>query len=105
MKPIPPKNRMNQLESTHAMKLNILIHEGAIQDWKYEEVKFRLADKTWYTPDFFITCDDHFEIHEIKGPKIWDDALVKFKACAEKYPYFTWKMLQFTKTDGWRQIH
>jgi hypothetical protein len=53
---------------------------------KFEGLKFRLADNTFYTPDFAVLLDSgELEAHEVKG--FWqDDARVKIKVAADMYP-------------------
>ena len=52
----------------------------------YEAVKLKLADRTFYTPDFMVLMDDGtIEFHEVKGS--WkapnqEDARVKIKVAA-----------------------
>lgn len=60
---------------------------GEIAWYKFEGLKFRLADNTFYTPDFavMLPCGT-MELHEVKG--FWtDDARVKTKVAAELYPF------------------
>ena len=81
-------DRMNKLEAKYAAYLETLRRAGKIIFWRYEAVKFRLADRTWYSPDFYIMRPDgSIEIHETKG---WmeDDANVKIKTVAEQFPEF-----------------
>lgn len=82
-----PKDRgMNGTESKYASRLEILRRAGEIRSWAFEQVKIRLADKTFYTPDFLVvTNDGTIEFHETKG--FWeDDARVKIKVAAEVFP-------------------
>ena len=61
---------------------------GEIAWWGYECWKFRLADKTWYSPDFVVMlADGRFELHELKG---WmeGDAAVKLKVTSDLYWMF-----------------
>lgn len=82
-----PQGVMNKTEYQYSLYLLALKQEGTIIDYKYESVKFRLADKTFYTPDFIVVYPDRFELHEVKG--YWeDDARVKIKVAAEQYPFF-----------------
>jgi hypothetical protein len=70
----------------------------------WECFKFRIGERCWYLPDFIrIGMAGNLTIYEVKGPHIWDDALVKFKAAKEKYPFITWEMHQKRK-DGWRRV-
>lgn len=85
--------RMNKWEKAYAQKLQGLLLAGKIAHFSYESSKLRLADATWYTPDFkVITIDDNglyaLEYHEVKGH--WeDDARVKFKVAADLHPEAT----------------
>lgn len=91
---------MNKLEKKYADELWMRYLAKEIITYKFESIKFRLAEKTWYTPDFVVFCKDRIEIVEIKG-FLREDANVKFKVCAELYPQFVWKMLKWDKMKGW----
>ena len=67
----------------------------------HEAVKLRLADKTFYTPDFVvIRADGGIELHEVKGH--WeDDARVKIKVAATQHPWFRFLAVKAGKT-GWQ---
>ncbi|MGE9659113.1 DUF1064 domain-containing protein, partial [Snodgrassella alvi] len=54
--------------------------------YRFEGVKLRLADNTFYTPDYCVMrSDGTMEMHEVKG--FWqDDARVKIKVAADMYP-------------------
>ncbi len=89
--------RMNKLESRYAAHLESQKKAGTIVLWRYEEVKFRLADRTWYTPDFYIiTATGEVEIHETKG-FMQEDANVKIKSVAEKFPELTFVLVREKK--------
>lgn len=93
--------RMNLTEAAYAVVLEDKKTNGEIVWWRYERVKLRLADKTWYTPDFaVITGEDELEFHEVKG--FWrDDARVKIKVANEEFPFL---FIAITKTkDGWHE--
>ena len=92
--------RMNGLEAKYAGHLEAQRRAGRIVFWKFGELKLRLADGTWYTTDFYIMYPDaHIEIHETKG-FMRDDANVKIKAAAEKYPEFKFVLVQWKKKEG-----
>ncbi|WP_345815313.1 DUF1064 domain-containing protein [Paraburkholderia sp. PREW-6R] len=79
------KGRMNKTEAAYADQLEARKHAGDIVDFSFESVKLRLADGTWYTPDFEVTLPGgELEVHEVKG-RWTDDARVKFKVAAERY--------------------
>lgn len=78
---------MNDTERKYAAELDRMVAEGRVARWDFEAVKFRLADNTWYTPDFrVLMADGTEEIHEVKGH--WEPAArVRFKVAAEVHPY------------------
>jgi|SRR6185437_9669339 len=97
---------MNKTEKAYAQDLiaRVLAHDLAA--WRFEAVKLRLADATFYTPDFFeLSLDGSIRFTEIKGH--WeDDARVKIKVAAELYPYFTFRGLKrrpVSEGSGWVQ--
>lgn len=78
---------MNGTERKYAQHLELLRHANAIAWWKFECLKFRLADNTYYTPDFAVMkTSGEMEMHEVKG--FWrDDARVKIKVAADIFPF------------------
>ena len=82
-----PVGQMNKLEAEYAQTLEQLKHVGEIAWYKFEGLKFRMADKTFYTPDFAVMrTNGMMECHEVKGR--WeDDARVKIKVAADMYPF------------------
>jgi len=91
--------QMNGTERAYAADLEMMKTTGIILNYKFEAVKLKLADNTFYTPDFFIVYPDHFEFVETKGGFIRDDAGVKFKVAREQYPFFRFRMLQYKKIE------
>ena len=78
---------MNKTETAYAMHLERRRLCGEIDRFDFEAEKLRLADRTFYTPDFRVVLSDgSVEFHEVKG--FWeDDARVKIKVAAECHPY------------------
>ena len=78
---------MNKTEAAYAAYLDGLKKDGLIADYKFEALKLRLADNTFYTPDFVvIATNGTIELHEVKG--FWeDDARVKIKVAAAEFPF------------------
>lgn len=99
-KPKPRNPRaMNKTEAAWAERLEAQKRSGEILNYWYEAIKLRLADRTWYTPDFLVHHPDgSLEFQEIKGGHIWEDGLVKFKVTREQFPIFLWSMWQRKKT-------
>lgn len=83
----PTPGKMNKLETRYANYLEVLRHSGDILWWAFEGIKFKLADNTFYTPDFAVMLPSgEIEIHETKGH--WrEDARVKIKVAASKFPF------------------
>lgn len=95
-----PVGQMNKTEAAYASLLSELKVAGRIQWFRFEGLKLRLADKTFYTPDFAVMRDDGvIECHECKG--FWqDDARVKIKVAAEMYPFRFMAAKQRSKKHG-----
>ncbi len=93
---------MNGMETKYAAHLELLRVAGQILRWDFEPCKLRLADRTYYTPDFrVLLLDGLIEFHEVKGT--WagqEHNRVKIKVAAEQHPY------QFTAVTrdktGWK---
>lgn len=97
---ILPKRRMNKLETAYASLLETMRLAGEITSWRHESVKLRLADRTWYTPDFKVRMPDgREEFHETKG-FMRDDAAVKLKVAAEMYPEYAFRLVR-RKRGAW----
>lgn len=79
--------QMNKTEAAYAERLRALQHAGEILWHRFEGIKLRLADNTFYTPDFAVlAADGVMELHEVKG--FWqDDARAKIKIAADQYPF------------------
>jgi len=90
---VRPKAGMNKTEAAYEAHLALRKAAGEVQWYAYEGVKLRLADKTFYTPDFVVMlADDVIELHEVKGAKgagYWceEDAKIKVKVAAAAYPF------------------
>lgn len=78
---------MNKTEAAYDRHLEGLKATGDVLWHKFEGLKLRLADNTFYTPDFAVMrADGAIECHEVKGH--WsDDARVKIKIAASLYPF------------------
>ena len=77
---------MNKSEANYAKHLELRKQAGEVLWYCFEGMKFRLADNTFYTPDFpVLRADGVLEMHEFKG-RWMDDARVKIKVAAELYP-------------------
>lgn len=79
--------KKNKTEQAYDELLSARLQSGEILWYRFEAVKLRLADNTFYTPDFLvITATGTQECHEVKG-RWTDDARVKIKVAASQYPF------------------
>jgi len=96
-----PTGTMNKLETAYDAHLRARTEAGDVLWHKFEGVKLRLADNTFYTCDFAVLPRSGvLEMHECKG--FWqDDAKVKIKVAASIYPF---KFIAVKKIKGgWEQ--
>lgn len=78
---------MNKTEAAYEKLLKMRLMAGEVSWYKFEGIKFRLADKTFYSPDFAVMlADGTMEIHETKG-FMMDDANAKIKIASSMYPF------------------
>lgn len=90
---------MNKLEAKYAGVLELRKKAGEIAAYWFEGLKLRLADRTFYTPDFVVQlADGSLELHETKG-FMRDDAAIKLKVAAETFP-FRFVLVTWSK-GGW----
>jgi len=109
--------QMNKGEAAYAAFLESEKHAGRVLWWRFEGLKLRLADNTFYTPDFAVLNSDCvMECHEVKG--FWqDDARAKIKIAADLYPFRFlalkarakkygggWEEEDFSRTDADPQV-
>ncbi len=97
---------MNKTEQAYADYLECQRQRGEIQFWLFESLKFKLADLTFYTPDFLVVLPDGLiEIVEVKGH--WeDDARVKIKVAADRFSLFRFvavKPVAKKRGGGWER--
>lgn len=92
--------QMNKTEAEYGVVLEARRQAGEIAWFKFEGVKLRLADSTFYTPDFAVMLTDGpMQLHEVKGH--WqDDARAKIKIAADLYPFEFIAVRKRAKRDG-----
>lgn len=79
--------QMNKTELAYSRYLESLKMAGNVLWYEFEAVKLRLADNTFYTPDFMVMrSTGELECHETKG-FMMDDANVKIKVAADSFPW------------------
>ena len=97
---------MNQGEKKYAEYLDLLLHLKQIAWYKFEGIKFRLADNTFFSPDFVVMMPNgEMQIRDVKG-YMMEDANVKIKMAAEIYPFRFFIVKKQAKKDGggWKEI-
>lgn len=101
------QSRMNRTEAAYGEYLLARMVDGDLVWFEFSPMKFRLADRSWYTPDFIVMRPGgELEAHEVKG-HMEDDAAVKLRVFARLYPMFrlflvrrakhTWKITERSK--------
>jgi hypothetical protein len=79
--------KMNKTEIAYGKVLEFQKQAGEVLWFEFEPMNLRLAEKCFYKVDWLVlTKELLLEVHEVKG--YWtDDALVKIKIAAEKFPF------------------
>ena len=92
-----PAGAMNKTEAAYDA---VLAADPSIVWRKFEGMKLRLADNTFYTPDFAVMrAGGQIECHEVKG--FWtDDARVKIKVAAALFPFVFVAVSKRAAKDG-----
>lgn len=82
-----PSRGMNGLERDWSIVLEARRRAGEVLRWDYEPERLKLADGTFYAPDFRVQlANGTIEFHECKG-FMRDDAAAKLKIAAALHPY------------------
>ena len=91
---------LNATEQAYADQLEAQKIAGVVAWYRFDAINLRLADHTFYKPDFFVMlATGELEVHEVKGH--WtDDALVKIKVAASMYPMRFIAVRKVSKKDG-----
>lgn len=91
---------MNRTEEAYAQTLELRRHAGDVLWYRFEGIKLRLADNTFYSPDFAVMlANGQMECHEVKGHWM-EDARVKLKVAADLYPFRFVAVKKQSKKDG-----
>jgi hypothetical protein len=95
-----PRKDMNRDEAGFSAVLEERKAKGEIVRWDFGVERLRLADATWYLPDFRVLMPDG-EIHffEVKG-FVESTGRVKIKVAAELHPYRFFQVSRRRKKDG-----
>jgi hypothetical protein len=86
---VPARERrkgMNGLERAYAARLELRKHAGEIEWFEFEPMRLKLADDTYYRPDFGVMRERQLEFHECKG-HMREAARVRLNVAASKFPF------------------
>lgn len=80
------KRGMNGLEKAYNQHLGFLHAAGDIEWFEFEPMRLKLADGTYYRPDFGVMRNGRLEFHETKG-HMREAARVRLNVAAAKFPF------------------
>lgn len=84
----PRRGRLNKTEARYAERLEGQRLTGDIAWWGFEAIRFRLADNTFFTPDFLVMLPDgQLTLHETKG-FMREAASLRLRITSEAYWMF-----------------
>lgn len=108
VKPKDDSAGMNKGEMRYASVLDQRIVDGHVAGWYFEHLSIKLADNTFYKPDFLvILADGSVELHEVKGASkgsfvVTESGWVKIKVTAKQSPFPVVVVWQ-EKSGQWRE--
>lgn len=104
-RPFKVAGQMNNTERAYEdLHLRTRKAAGEVAEWWYEAVTFKLANDVRYTPDFVVLLTNgEIEVVEVKGGLVRDDARVKLRTAADRYPFrfYMAQLLPKKRGGGW----
>lgn len=107
---IPPDG-MNKTEREFSRILESKARRGEITGWAFEAIRLKWGKDPnsgaamRYLADFVVFHGEDITMIEVKGGKIWDRDIVRWKGCRAEWPQFKFEFHQKTRHEGWRRIH
>jgi hypothetical protein len=101
----PPKREQqgrgqSKLEQAYQRRLDSERHNKQIVTFSAHPEPLLLADRCTYQPDFSVQqLDGRTRFDEVKGARVWEDSVVKFKVAAEMYPQYVFRMVKRVKGE------
>jgi hypothetical protein len=93
-----PLAKLNKTERAYAALLDGKRDRGEIRDYRVQALTFLLAPDCRYTPDFnVVERDGTLTNIDTKGGFTREDAVLKLKFAAERFPWFRWQMIERRK--------
>jgi hypothetical protein len=77
------------------------VQTGELEFYRYESLKLVLGEKKIFTPDYHgrWAATGIIQIWEVKGPWIYEDAMVKFDTARRQFPEFEFELWQRKKGE------
>ena|SRR5690349_3751029 len=83
----PPKTRgPNKTEAAYGDYLELLRRHGDVDWFRFEAIKLKLANGTWYKPDYPVIVRGELQLHEVKG-FMREAARVRLNVAAAQFPW------------------
>lgn len=80
------------------------LRNGEFSAFGFEAMRLEIGDGVTYTPDFVVWKHDGTLLFiEVKGPRIEEDSIVKWKSAKGRYKLAKWEMWQLAMGE-WTQI-
>lgn len=100
------RRKMTRSEHEFAMILFTRQKHDEILAYSFEGVRLAWGDGMAYKPDFSVLQRDKtITLVEVKGARIWDRDIVRFKGCrAEWKDWFGFEMHQRQKGGAWTKL-
>ena len=110
---------MNKGEAAYEAHLRERLRLGEIVRYRFEPIKLRLADLTFYTPDFGVQLPNgEIELHEVKptfkqklkdgtrreAPFCFEDSKLKIRFAAAQFDEFGFAIVFPLKAGGFGRI-
>lgn len=100
----------NKGERAYGLELAMQKNEGRIHWFAFQPITLKLAFDTRYTPDYVVQgCDGGpltmIDVKGRKGNGYWceEDAKIKIKVAAEKFPMFRFAIVWPAKDGVWER--
>lgn len=99
-----PRGRTSKLEAAYGEHLEWQKREGVVRSYQHHAITLLVGNDCRYTPDYVVTdySDNTIALHEVKGPRAWEDSIVKLKAAATIFPYFEFYLVTRGKDGAWQ---
>ncbi len=71
----------------------------------HESITLRIANGLRYRPDFPTWKGDKLTFYEVKGERVWEDAIKSLKVAAHEYTRFSFFIYKYVKREWiWQEV-